>query len=286
MKDEKYNPVKVFGWVFFVLILVIIIFGSVYSINAGERGVLLTLGKASEDVMQPGLHFKLPLVQSIQKMDIRTQKYEAEATSSSKDLQVVNTKVAVNYSLKVSDVVTMYSDLAFAYEDRIIQPAIQEAVKSATARYTAEALITNRPLVKKDITDLITLRLSEKYMITDEISLTDFQFSDVFDASIEAKVKAEQEALKAINDLERIITEKQQTITRAEADAESKKTIADAEAYKIEVEAKAEAYAIMVIRNELEKDPIIIQYKYLEKWNGILPLYTGMEDPVPFITIE
>ena len=155
-----------------------------------------------------------------------------------------------------------------------MQPAVQEGVKAVVARFTAEELITKRPAVKAGITDILTERLQKRSIIVEEVSKTDFEFSQTFNDAIESKVKAEQEALQALNELERIKIEKEQTITRAEATAQAIKETAD-----------AEAYALQVVREQLEKNKELIDYLTIEKWDGVLPKYTG-GGAVPFINID
>ena len=107
---------KIAFFVIFGIIVLGLFFSSFYSINAGERGVLLTFGEASDDIKQPGLHLKVPIVQQIKKMDVRTLKYTADASSASKDLQIVQTEVVINYSLSPSEVVNIYTELGYSYE--------------------------------------------------------------------------------------------------------------------------------------------------------------------------
>jgi len=258
---------KILGWAVFGLLALMIVFGSFYTIDAGERGVLLTFGKAQSVSVQPGLHFKIPIAQSVQKMDVRTAKYESEADSSSKDLQIVTTSIAVNYHLDPSKVSEVYSNIGKDYEDRIVQPAIQESIKSVMAKYTAEELVTKRPVVKKDIVESIKDRLGQSSLVVDDILITNFNFSQSFDNAIEAKVTAEQQALKAKNDLVRIKIEKEQQIIKAEANAREK-----------ELKADAEAYSLRVIREEIEKNEKLIQYNAVDKWNGALPKYVASND--------
>jgi regulator of protease activity HflC (stomatin/prohibitin superfamily) len=115
---------------FIGLILLIAAFGSFYIINAGERGILLTFGNPDLVPKSEGLYFKIPLVQKIVKMDIQTQKYEAELTAASKDLQDVNTKIAINYRLVSENVPVLYRDIGITYADKIIYPMEQEANKA------------------------------------------------------------------------------------------------------------------------------------------------------------
>jgi len=168
--------------------------------------------------LDEGFHFKTPFVDKIIPLDVRTKKVKEQADSSSKDLQVVTTTLALNYHLLPSKVTNILQEIGdeYAVKDTIIAPAIQEAVKSATARYTAEELITKRDEVSITIKDLLTKRLQKSHVAVTDVNIENFAFSAEFNQAIEAKVTAEQEALRAKNDLERIKFEAEQIKARAE----------------------------------------------------------------------
>lgn len=250
-----------------IIIGLIILFGSVYTIGAGQRGVLLTFGKPSQIASVEGLHFKVPFAQKVVKMDVKTQKYEADSSAASRDLQVVSTKIAVNYHLTPENVPNLYKEIGIAYQDRVIQPTVQEVVKASTAEYTAEELITRRPEVKERIKELLKLRLQDRGIVVEDISITNFDFSASFNDAIEQKVTAEQLKLKAERDLERIKIEKQQIITQAEAEAEALRL------------QKQEVTPDLIRLREIE-----VQREAINKWNGILPQVTG--GAIPFIDIR
>ena len=212
---------KTVKYIIITTICLTLLFGCFYTIKAGHRGVLLTFGKPSMDAKTEGLHFKVPLMQTVQKLEVRKQKIEIAADSASKDLQDVMTTIALNFHLSASQVPKLYQEIGNAYRDRIISPAIQESVKATTAKFTAEELITRRTEVRNMIQKFITEKLKKYYIVVDDFNIVNFQFSEEFDKAIEAKVTAEQLKLKAIMDLERIKVEKQQKITQAEAEAES-----------------------------------------------------------------
>lgn len=275
-KKDKITITKLMFYMGLGLMFIIAFFGSWYIVQAGNSGILLTLGKVDAVPKDNGFHFKLPIIQSVVKMDIQTQKYEAKASSASKDLQIVSTSVAVNYHLIKDQVPQIFQEIGINYADKIIQPAVQEVVKASTAQFTAEELITNRTQVKLKIDELLHNRLTEKGIIMETTSITNFDFSPEFNQAIESKVTAQQTALKAENDLIRIKVEKEQTITQAEAQAQS-----------VKLKADADAYALSVIRSELEKSSNLIQYRAIEKWNGVLPIYSGNANlPLPIININ
>ena len=206
-------------------------------------------------------------------MEVRTLKYVKSTSSASKDLQTVSTAVTVNYHPSPNAVHTLFKEVGMDYENRIIQPAIEEVVKQVTANYNAEELITKRPQVKSDIESEITSRLNTYNVVTEVVSITDFQFSALFAQAIESKVEAEQKAFKAENDLLRIEVEARQH--EAQAQGIAKANIA---------EAQGEAEAIRVINNALSNNPHYLEWLKTQAWDGKLPLVVG-EGGTPFIQI-
>lgn len=247
--------------VFFVIIIAINVLSFFTIVGAGERGILLQFGTV-KGIYEPGIHFQVPIIYSVVVMDVRTQKSEVPVDAASKDLQSIHTLVALNYHADPGTVDTLYQHIGTEYEVRVIDPAIQESVKAATAQFTAEELITKRPLVKEEIKTMLTERLSKSYIIIDDFSIVDFKFSEAFDQAIELKQTAVQEALKAENDLKRIQIEAQQQIETAKADAES-----------IRIQGEA-----------LKENQNLVQLKFVEKWNGQLPVYM-MGESVPLVNL-
>ena len=249
---------------------------SVSIVDAGFRGVLLHWNAV--DVIDPpleeGLHFIVPFQDSVIPLEVRTLKYTKATTSASQDLQTVSTEITVNYHPDPSRINYLYKQVGLDYENRIIQPTVEEVVKQVTANYNAEELITKRPLVKQDIQDEITERLSDFNIMTEIVSITDFQFSILFAQAIESKVEAEQRALQAENDLKRIEVEARQFEAQSFGIAEA--NIA---------EAKGEAEAINIINQALSNNPYYLEWLKIQKWDGILPLVTGGGGATPFIEI-
>jgi len=261
----KGKPLPILG-IGIGFLIVILSFFSIYTIGAGERGVLLTFGKPNMDARGEGLHFKLPFAQTIKKFEVKTQKIETDADSASRDLQDVQTRIALNFHLMPESTPRLYQEVGFAYRERVIDPAIQESVKSVTAQFTAEELITRRPEVRRGIQESLEERLARYYVVVDDFNIVNFQFSEEFDKAIEEKVTAEQKKLKAERDLERIKIEKEQTITQAQAEAEALRL------------QKQEITPDLVKLRQIE-----VQRTAIEKWNGELPMVTG--GSIPFIDL-
>jgi regulator of protease activity HflC (stomatin/prohibitin superfamily) len=258
-REIKLNVVKIIGFSFVFIIALIIIFNTAYIVKAGERGVLLTFGKPADVPMGEGLHIKVPIVQTVVHMDVKTMKYETDASAASNDLQIVTTKLAVNYHVLPESTPEIYRTMSYNYQERVIQPAVQEVVKASTAKYTAEQLITKRAEVKEDIKNLLHERLLIRGIIVEDISIVNFDFSPEFNQAIELKVTAEQNALAAKNKLEQVKFEAEQRIVQSKAEAEA-----------IRIQAEA-----MTAQGGKED----VQLQAISKWSGILPVVTGGSTP-------
>lgn len=249
-----------------VALIIFLIINPFVLISAGERGVVLNWGAVSDNILGEGIHWVLPIKQGVKQLDVRVQKEEAEASAASKDLQTVSTKIALNYHLNPDKVNRLWQNVGSDYKGRIIDPAIQEAIKSVMAKYTAEELITKREQVKQDAKLVLTERLTNEFIIVDELSIVNFDFSQSFNQAIEAKVTAEQNALAAKNKLEQSKYEADQRIAQARGEAE---------AIKIQAEA---------IQNQGGEE--YVNLKAVEKWNGILPVSFVPGSALPFLNIK
>ncbi len=261
--------------VIILIIIAVVASASVKIVDAGNRGVLTQWNAVDikNAPLDEGIHFLVPFQDDIVQIEVRTQKYDAQTRSASKDLQTVQTTVTVNYHADQERVHILYKEIGLDYENRVIQPAIEETVKQVTANYNAEELITKRPLVKADIENAIRERLDVFNVKTEVISITDFDFSDLFSKAIESKVEAEQKAQKAENDLIRIEVEARQLEAQAEGLASA--NIA---------EARGESEAISIINQALSNNPYYIEWLKTQAWDGKLPLVVG-EGSTPFISI-
>jgi len=244
------------------IILLTALFSTFYTIPAGYRGVLLTFGKPSMSAQGEGLHIKIPFVQEVVKMEVRTQKYQADLTAASQDLQDVATTIAVNYRINPEQAPYIYQTLGAGYSDIVIYPIEQETNKAVTAEFTAEELITKRDIVRNEMQNQLIERLKQYNIIVEQVSIVNFQFSESFSSAIEQKVTAEQNALKEQNNLKVIEFQAQQQVAAARGTAES----------------------IQIINQELAKSPDYLQWQAIQKWNGQLPNVIGGANP--FFNIE
>lgn len=256
-------------------------------VESGHVGIIRTLGAVQPTSLPEGFHFKKPFMDNIEQVDIRLTREENAAGAASKDLQTVQTKVTVQYSLAGGVAPLTFQKIGnrSVVASTLIAPAIMESVKAVTAQYTAEELITKRALVKvaiqQAITNFIDTTLVEKgapgALTIANVAITDFDFSLEFNKAIEEKVRAEQNALKAEND-------KIRRVTQAEAGAAERSLAADALAYEIDTESTARAEAIRREAQALKNNPELIQLRLAEKWDGVLPKVSG-EGSVPLINM-
>jgi len=245
-----------------LLIAAILIISPFGTIAAGERGIRLRFGAPTGEVINEGLYFKIPVIERVISMSVRVQKEETKAAAASRDLQTVNSEIALNFRVDPAKVISIYRELGINYTDNVITPAMQESLKATTAKYTAEELITKRGQVAQDVAEVLRERLQSRGIIVEQFSVVNFDFSKAFNDAIEAKVSAEQNALAAQNKLKQIEFEAQQQVTKARGEAE----------------------AITVKSNALRSNPEVLQLEAIQKWDGKLPQYNSGE--LPFIAIK
>lgn len=264
MQNQNTLIAKWIGFGLIALVILIVLFGSVGTVSAGNVGVKTRFGNVVGTV-DPGLYFKFPIIDHVTSMDVQTQKDQADATAASNDLQSVTATVAVNYHVEPADAFKIFSNIGADYADRVISPAIQESVKSVTANYTAEQLITEREKVRDDILTLLTSKLQVYGVQTDSLNIVNFSFSDQFNTAIESKVTAQQNALAAQNKLVQVQAEADQTVASAKAQAEA-----------IAIQAQA-------INSQGGADYVELQA--INKWDGHLPTQMVPGSTVPFINL-
>ena len=269
----SYNIGKIAAVVITFIVIIVVMFESVVIVEAGHRGVVLYLGAVENRVLPEGVHFVIPFVEQVVQMEVRTQKFQAEASAASNDLQEVQTVIALNYMIDPKEANRVYQLLGVNYADRVISPTIQEAVKASVAKFNAEELVTKRETAKGVIAQAIRNTLTSNNILTENVFITDFKFSDYFAAQIEQKVVAFQKYLTEQNNLRAVRVIANQNVVQAEAAARA--NIA---------KASGEAQAIELITGQLRSSPEYLQWQAINKWNGQLPYASG-SGAVPFFQL-
>ena len=246
-----------------VLVFLIVAVNCFTIVEAGHTGVVVTLGKVNEGVLQEGLHLKAPFVQQIIKIDNRIVKLEVDTEAFSKDLQTVETTLAINYRVDTSKSYSIYKNIGANYEEVLVIPAVNEVLKAITAKYTAEESVTNRSLISDGLIEGLNEKLNNIGLYVTDVNIINFDFSEAFITAIEEKQVAQQQLLKAE-------TEKETAITNAEAEAETTR-----------IKAEAEAEANNKIKASLNDD--IIRSKFYDKWDGKLPDAMGSDTVITSI---
>lgn len=257
---------KIVIWLVGILIVIIVAISLLpfTVIKAGYRGVVFNNGSGVEDrILGEGFHFITPFVESVSQLSIQVQKNEVKADAASKDLQTVNADLVINWHLDAGKVNKVYQTIGDekAIVDRILNPAVSEVVKSATAQYTAEDLITKRTELKAVIDESLKERLATYNVILDDLSIVNIDFSKEFNAAIEAKQVAEQQAKQAFFLTQKAQNEASASVAQARGVAESQKLV------------------------QQTITPELLQKMTIEKWNGIYPTYVGGGLPLPTLPL-
>ncbi len=267
-----------------VIIVLSVLISSFATVPAGHRGVVIRFNAVTGTVLEEGLQTKLPFIDSVVMMDVRTNKYEVPAASASRDLQDVTTTIALNWRLDPSRTAEIYRTLGMDYIERIAAPAVQEVVKQVTAVHRAEDLIVNREMVRNQIAEELTKRLIERGILVETVSITEFRFNATFVAAIEAKVAAEQSVLQAQFTLEQVIIEAQQREEKERGEAQARIVKAEGEAEYIRIVTEAQVLANEAIAGSLS--PEVIQYILLDRLGDdikiiVIPSGQGLDLVLP-----
>lgn len=271
-EKEIFEQVKKYGKRAAIgLVAFIVLFSSYGTVGPGERGVRVTMGKTGDEVLGEGPHLKLPFISSIKTMSIRVQKSEDESEAATKDLQRVGAKVALNWTINPESVGRMFREVGNqeSIETNIIAPAVAEVLKAATAKLTAEEVLTKRMELKHSIDEMLIARLTSYGLIVKDISLVDVAFTKEFNHAVESKQIAEQAAKEAEYVAQKAIQDAKARVNTAKGEAESNIALAKAEAESSLVKARAQAEGQRLLKQTLT--PEVLQLEYLKKWDGGLP---------------
>ena len=257
------------------------------SVPTGHTGVVTTFGRVENYTLDAGIHAKLPW-QKVIHLDNRVQKAAVTLSCFSSDIQEVTVAYTLNYQISKENAMTIYSTIGTTYFDTVITPNISESVKVMTARYTAENLVSSRDELSKMIEEMLQEKLAHYNIIVVGTSIENMDFTDAFTNAVEAKQVAAQNKLQAEIEQARKTMEQQAQAERnvidANAAAEVARIQAEADLAVTKIQADAAEYAGQkeaaknkAISEWLTKD--LLNYYYIQQWNGILPnYYMGSEN--------
>ena len=240
------------------------------TVPAGYRGVEMNFGAVQNEVLNEGIHLRIPIRDSFEMIEVREQKVEANCSAASSDLQIVNSKIALVYKIDPKTANQLYKEVGTSYDNKIVAPTVQECVKAITAKYSAEDLIKQREAVSQEMRIILQNKLNSYKMTITMFNVADFNFSESFNNAIEAKQTAQQEALKAENELQKVQAEAKQKVEQARAEAES---------LRVQKE--------QITPEMLELRRIEAMNRAVDKWDGKMPgTIMGGNGAVPFIQMN
>ena len=270
-KEGHVKKGALIGLIVLAVIALIVVMSCFTTIPAGHTGVILTFGKAGDTVLDEGLHFKIPFMQSVVTVDNRIVKLDVATEAFSKDLQTINVDVAVNYHIGKDAGANLYKEVGLGYEDVLLTPAVNEVLKAVTAKYTAVELVSSRQEVSVLLDEGINEKLNEYGIYINELNIINWDFSEEYISAIEAKQVAEQNLIKTK-------TEQEQALLIANTEAEKRVIAAEAEANEIRVLAEAKAESNRIIAESLTEE--VLTYQTIAAWDGALPKVTGAADTI------
>ena len=286
-----------------ILLLASALMNSWYTIDQGDRGVLLTNGAIS-NVVEPGLHFKLPFLQKVEKISLRQQvlKWGCETNdknntsgcgnlpamqSYSRDQQPADMRVTVNYHVPESEVAAVYTNYGTldSLSDRVIARKAPQEIKTVFGQYDAVSVIQNRAKFNKDVSDAI-VKVTDGPVIIDSVQVENINFSNAYEQAVEARMTAQVEVQKQEQNLQQEKIKADIAVTQAKGRADSVKAEADASAYRTKIEGEATADAIKLRAAALADNPLLVELTKAEKWDGQLPKSMIPGSAVPFLNIN
>ena len=267
MNTNQFTEKKQFGryilWGFVVFLAILVFFSSFYTIRSSERGVLSTFGKMSDDVIEDGLHMKIPFIQTIKRVNVQQKKFDGKENSYTRDVQTSEVEYTINYDLVRENVSKLMKNVGDDYHNRIVVPFIRSSMKQSFGNFAATEIVENRDAVRREIEQTLRQTLDSNYFMNVQFQITNIDFDDDFETAIKEKQVAEQNALKAKN-------------VTIQVEEQAKQT---------KIKAQAEAEAMSIKAAALESNPKLVNYEAVQKWDGKMPQYM-LGNSVPFIDLK
>lgn len=275
----------------FVFLLIVDVAAPTYGffakVNSGYVGIVTHFGKIEDKVLPAGFHVT-GYFEQVHPVNIRTQIDRQELVAFSSDIQQVTLLVAINYNITPDIANTLWRTVGSNYKDTLMTPRLNEDVKAVVSNYTAESLIANREKLSGEVLELLQHDLESYGITVSTISIENIDFTDSFEAAVEAKQVATQEAQKAKTLQDQQTMEARQDAERkkiaAEAAAEAVKQQADAEAYETRVKAEAQAEANKMVAETVTDT--LIDYVQAQNWDGKLPGIYASDGNIPIIAAQ
>ena len=278
MPDRSMNTFEIrdvkprnIGIILLLALIAIIFWGAFAIVPAGHRGVVLWWGSVEKRIMGEGLNFKVPIAERVLKVDVRVQPHPfKEIDAASKEYQMVKLTGMMNFHIDPAYVNDLYQKVGLDFAPKVIDPAFNDFVKEVVPNYLITEILPKREEIRKRAMTKLGDNLARYHIIVDDIYISNIRFSPEYEKAIEAKQVAQQ-----------YVETQRQVLAQREIEAQQKVATAKGEAESIQVVAQGQAKANELLSRSIS--PILVEYKSIEKWNGILPQVTG--GAVPFIEI-
>jgi regulator of protease activity HflC (stomatin/prohibitin superfamily) len=256
------------GMLIVFIIIVIVLWGTFVIVPAGHRGIVLWWGSVENRIMGEGLNFKIPIAERVIKVDVKVQPHPfKEIDASSKEYQNVKMTGMMNFHIDPFFVNDLYQKVGLDFADKVIDPAFNDFVKEVVPTYPIGEILPKREEIRQRAMKKLGDNLSRYHIIVDDIYFANIRFSPGYEGAIEAKQVAQQQ-----------VETQKQVLAQREIEAQQKVATAKGEAESIQVVAQGQAKANDAISRSIS--PILVQYKGIEKWNGILPQVSGGAVPL------
>ena len=270
--DYKTPTPQTIGLLILALVVLIVLWGTFVIIPAGHRGVCLWWGSVEKRIMGEGLNFKMPIAETVIKVDVRVQPHPfKQIDASSKEYQMVNMTGMMNFHIDPTYVNDLYQKVGLDFADKVIDPAFNDFVKEVVPTYPIGEILPKREEIRKRAMTKLGENLSRYHIIVDDIYFANIRFSPGYEGAVEAKQVAQQQ-----------VETQKQVLAQREIEAQQKVATAKGEAEAIQVVAQGQAKANDALSRSIS--PILVQYKSIEKWNGILPQVSG--GSIPFVELR
>ncbi len=260
---EKKTIIKGVILVIAVIFSVMLAFGSIYSVAPGHRGVRVTLNKVENISLPNGIGLKWPIVSDVIEMNVQTREMTQTTSSYTEDVQSAEMNYTFIYECNPENVHVLYEEVGLNYHATKIIPVLNGVLKDVVGKWKAQDLVANRDQARVEVIALLEERIDSNFFQNISFEFNDIDYSDNFEKSIEDKVIADQRAQEAVNNTKRITEEANQKLISARADAEA-------------MEIKSQALA---------KNKGLVEYEWVQKWNGQMPQFVLGNGTTPLITL-
>lgn len=256
-----------------------------YTVNQGDRALVLRFGRVVS-TSGPGIHFKVPFMDKVQKVSVRTCKMAYKMAVYSKDIQSAEIVLSLNYALNPAMVSEIYTKIGIDYEDRVVLPQIMSKAKDVFGQYNAVEIVRSREKLTSAILTGLQEQFTQTGIVIETVQVENIDFSDEYERSVEERMKAEVEVTKVLQNLEREKINADMERTKAQGQADARLAQAKAEAEAIRLVGEAQATAIKVKAEALGQNPNYAKLIQAEKWNGMLPQTMPPNSSLPILEIK